>query len=114
MENINRSDEKGWGVRFNHNPLYHRRKSNIPEGCPSWARPVDIDDLQSKGIVIWNDATQKMVLLSGGEAIALLNKLRTTTQWKTEGISITRRVYQFFLEEPKKSRQKKTKEIHEA
>lgn len=27
---------------------------NIPEGCSHWARPIDIDYWESKGVVIWN------------------------------------------------------------
>jgi len=113
MENINQPGEIFWGVRYNHSTGYYRRKSNIPEGCPPWAKSIDIDHWESKGVVIWNNATQKMELLSGGEAIALLNKLRTTSQWKTEGISITRRVYQISLDNPKKSTNKKTNKIQE-
>lgn len=113
MENDDQSEEKGWGVRFNHNTNYQRRKSEIPAGCPSWARRTDIDLWESKGVVIWNNATQKMELLSGNESLALLNKLIKTSQWKTEGISITRRVYQINLDIPKKSRKKKTKEVQE-
>jgi len=100
MENDDQSEEKGWGVRFNHNTLYHWRKSDIPEGCPPWAKSTYIDHWDHKGIVVWNNATQKMELLSGSEALALLNKLRTTSQWKTEGISIIRRVYQIYLDNP--------------
>jgi hypothetical protein len=114
MEKVDQTDGKSWGVRYNHSTLYHRKKSDVPEGCPSWARSIDIDHWDSKGVVIWNNATQKMEMLSGGEAIALLNKLKTTSQWKTEGISITRRVYQVSLDNPKKSTKKKTKEIQES
>ena len=100
---------KAWGVRFNHNSGYERlKKDQKTKGCPDWLNPYQVCDWQEEGLIIWNNDEKRMAHLRGAEALRLLNELTTNDNWKTEGISVKRRVIRIEFEIPRRGQRKKT------
>jgi hypothetical protein len=109
MENI--LENSIWGVKFNRRPDYGERRSKfIPKGCPPWLRPVDVDIWCNKGIVIWKNASEKIIALNAADALNLLNEIKTTEDWKTNGVSVKKRFWRVKInaEVPKKAKNKGT------
>jgi hypothetical protein len=101
--------ETAWGVRFNHNSSYERlQKGQKPQGCPDWLTQDQVSDWQKEGLIIWNNDEKRIAHLRGAEALRLLNELTTNDSWKTEGISVKRRVIRIEFEIPHRGRRKKT------
>jgi hypothetical protein len=101
--------EKAWGLQFNLSPSYERlKRDQKPQGSPEWFNPYQTSLWQEKGLNVWNSTEKRMGLLSGHEALELLDKLVSQDSWKTEGISITRQVHKIQMQAPSRGRRKKT------
>ncbi len=105
--------DKAWGIRFNVEPNFARlQKGQIPEGCPDWFGPRQIEQWREAGLIAWNTTDKKVELLSGHATLELLNRLLEKDNWKMEGVSITQLVYRFETQMGHRGRRKKG-EIHE-
>jgi hypothetical protein len=79
-----------WGVRLG--PGGHWRGAptdkNRPEGCPTWAWPQEWHRWEKKGLLVWDDVSQRMAAISVSQALALLETLHTDSSWRVEGIPV--------------------------
>lgn len=110
MEDNGNSDKKSWGIRLNNNFIYRGKKRNIPEGCPSWAKPDDIDKWCDPGIIVWSDESKRIENLSGVRSLELLQQLEASDKWKEDGIRITRLYHVIHFEQQQTPRKKTTKQ----
>lgn len=98
--------EAGFGMRFNPQTVVSRRGSTSA-GCPPWANRLQVEDWHRRGVVIWQDADQRLAVLSGTAALAYLGKLRRTADWEEAGLSLTRRGTVLHLpQQPRRTRKK--------
>src|SRR5262245_1782073 len=84
--------EQSWGARISTTKQEPRRLDAPPPGCPVWAQPYDRMNWQRRGVVVWDDEVQRLHVVSPIDAAKLLDHLRSTEAWKSEGIAITQRV----------------------
>lgn len=102
----------GWGIRFNRGLGYPSPSSSREP--PAWLVGYQLNAWKNeKGMIVWNDATQKLQRLYGREALALLQKLRQTTDWRTNGISITRHAWHSNVAERPKLKPSRKKAVRE-
>ena len=103
------SDNAGpdYGMQFNQTSLVPTRRRSFPEGCPTWAKPMQVEDWQRRGIVIWQNNTQRIVALSGIEAVHYLDRLRASSDWEQAGLSLTRQVHRIHLPPTRRRARKK-------
>lgn len=82
-----------------------------PEGCPEWVESKHWFRWFRRGLVVWDHTTQSIGAILSGEALALLEKLQTSAEWKTHGIPIVERHKNWLKldesEKPKRLRKKK-------
>ncbi len=97
------------GIRLNTDGHQSIQPSSSSKEPPAWLFGYNLKTWNDeRGVVVWHDATQKIKLLSAREALELLAKLRRTSDWRTAGISITRRIRrQKSSEKPKQNRSRK-------
>src|SRR5436190_18539695 len=86
------SDTQSWGVRINTSRKEPWRHDAPPEGCPAWAKPYDVWRWQCYGVVIWDNPFERVDVISFIDAVKLLDQLRASDTWKSEGVVITRTV----------------------
>src|SRR5688500_8237610 len=86
------SDTQSSGVRINTSRNESHRRDAPPEGCPAWAKPYDVWHWRRYGVVIWDNALEHVEVLSFIDAVKLLEELRASDTWKSEGVIITRTV----------------------
>lgn len=83
----------GFGVKFNARAGYTSHRAP-PADCPAWANPAQAADWQ-QGVVLWQDADRRIVVLSGRRSLAYLAQLRSTQAWMTEGLRLTEEVVEY-------------------
>ena len=74
MNEANHQPEEDFGLQFNSSYVPTGKRSRAA-GSPTWAKPMQVDDWQRRGIVIWQNGTQRIVALSGIEAVHYLDRL---------------------------------------
>jgi hypothetical protein len=99
-----------WGVKLNHHTAYSRKRSKtLPEGCPSWAKPMQIEDWDKRGLIVWNDETHQFHKFWAEQALSWLDKLRAQDDWRTAGIVLTQTIRRQIVSatpQPKPARKK--------
>lgn len=114
MEISTEQNKPSWGAQINIIESGRRNARTIPPGCPEWAKPTD-EAWHRRGVVVWNNTTQKMKALYASEALEILENLRTTDDWKVKGITfIQRAIYIKSSEEPKRKHPGKKREEPES
>ena len=64
-----------WGVKINHRPQYsYSRGKFIPQGCPEWATPQDIEAWENRGLVAWSNLEKRIVSVKAADALRLLER----------------------------------------
>ncbi len=98
-----------WGVRLNHDWHKSFQSPSSSKEPPLWLRGFYREDWQNKrGVVVWDDSTQKVEVLPVGEALELLANLRQNEKWQIEGIAITQRFKRRkSIEQPERKRSRK-------
>jgi hypothetical protein len=82
-----------WGVQLNrHDTFTRKRRGTPPEGCPTWARPSQIEDRDKHGLIVWNHETRQLHRFWAEQALGFLEKLRAGSGWRTTGITLTQTV----------------------
>jgi hypothetical protein len=89
------------------------RREAPPPDYPAWLKPGFLEDWYKRGLVIWDQATQSVERLGAQGALDLLEKLRSTAEWRTEGVPITYRVSRMKGNEEKPRRARKRKRAEE-
>ena len=97
VNEANHQPEEDFGLQFNSSYVPTGKRSARPAGCPTWAKPMQVEDWQRRGIVIWQNSTQRIVALSGIEAVHYLDRLRANSDWEQAGLSLTRQVHRIHL-----------------
>ncbi len=78
---------------------------------PAWATRWDQDCWRERGVVIWDEATQRLERLWASQVLKLLEAARADDSWRTIGIPITREGT--WLPLPKKPPRKRARKKHE-
>lgn len=78
-----------WGVHLNFDgrfisPLTH----------PDWLTPLQQQDWQRRGLVVWDAELRLVAHLYAGHALEVLEHMRATEGWKTSGFLIGSPTYQ--------------------
>jgi hypothetical protein len=106
--------EQSWGARINTTKQEPRRLDAAPLGCPVWAEPYDRMNWQRRGVVVWDNDMQRLQVVSSIDTVKLLDHLRSTEEWKAEGVVITRRTSYMKQSEsplpPRRTRSRKKRE----
>lgn len=90
---LNSSGET-WGVFVNQRLWLHAT------GCPAWAKPDQQKKWRKQGVVLWCDATQTITHLGGGHALALLEQLHDSDDWKEYGCVVGEPAWLVSLDSP--------------
>lgn len=100
--------QSGFGIQFHPQVLAGR---GLAVGdCPRWANRAQVEDWRRRGVVVWQDADQRLAVLSGTAALAYLEKLRRTADWEEAGLSLTRRGTVLHLPQQRRRTRKKAAE----
>jgi|GEM_PF-1151801 len=114
VENPVSETKQKWGVRLNHDWRSSLQSPSSSKEPPAWLRGLLNKDWEiERGLVVWDDASQKMEVLRAESALELLQKLRISDDWKSEGIAIKVRFRRHILTEqptPKRSRKKQVQD----
>ena len=79
-----------WGVRLNEHNTYSRKRSDpLPEGCPAWAKPLQVEDWDNRGLIVWNNETRQFHKFWASQALGFLEKLRAQNEWRDTAIVLT-------------------------
>ncbi len=97
VNEVNHQPEEDFGLQFNPSYVSTGNRSARPVSCPTWAKPMQVEDWQHRGIVVWQNSTQRIVALSGIEAVHYLDRLRANSDWEQAGLSLTRQVHRIHL-----------------
>lgn len=90
---LNSSGET-WGVFVNQRLWLHTT------GCPAWAKPDQQKKWREQGVVLWCDATQTITHLGGVHALALLEQLHSSDEWKEHGCIVGEPAWLLSLDSP--------------
>lgn len=81
-----------WGARINTTDRDLPRIDGLPGGCPAWSKPYDVMNWNRRGLVVWDNESQRLEVVSASDAVKLLEYLFSTDTWRAEGIVITHHV----------------------
>ena len=100
-----------WGVRLNqHNTYSRKRPDALPAGCPTWAKPLQIENWDKRGLIVWNNETRQFHKFWASRALRFLERLRAQNEWRDTAIVLTETVQRQIVPavpQPKRSRKKK-------
>jgi hypothetical protein len=100
---------------MNENYVYERTtwgihlilKENSPYPLyPEWANKKDTHSWKSSGVVVWDRVAHRILCLSPHQALDVLDDLRESSTWKSDGILLSWNSYSLpFSEDARKRRQ---------
>lgn len=93
--NVIINDDAGmpsWGIKINMSRFSPVHQAHLPEGYPSWAKPGNVFRWQHYGVVVWDNDLQCMEVVTFTDAVKLLEHLRATDAWKSDGIAIAHEI----------------------
>ncbi len=76
VNEVNHQPEEDFGLQFNPSYVSTGKRSARPVNCPTWAKPMQVEDWQHRGIVVWQNSTQRIVALSGTCCLTLESYFR--------------------------------------
>ncbi len=83
-----------WGIHLNKDTHESYQSATSIKEPPVWLHAPQLADWKNtRGIVIWDNDTQKVHVLDSAGALLLLEKLHENDDWQTEGIAIKRHVW---------------------
>ncbi|MBI5843001.1 MAG: hypothetical protein HZB19_23155 [Chloroflexi bacterium] len=82
-----------WGIHFNFEGYF-----SSPPSCPSWLTPLQQQDWQCRGIVVWDAGVRVVAHLYAGYALELLEQMRANDVWQSNGFLIGSPTYQLSSE----------------
>ena len=92
-----------WGLHIN-----SARYLDTPPEYPDWLNPLQKQEWQDRGLVVWDSISRVVTHLYAGYAIRILENMRETDTWKTNSFIIGSPAYQIPL--PNTRRKKQTEE----
>ena len=82
-----------WGVRISYERLGSIKSASSSDQPPPWLGPSERAEWETKGgVIVWDNPTQRLEVLSAQRALELAEKYGKTNTWQTEGIPITQLV----------------------
>jgi transposase-like protein len=103
-----------WGIRFNKNWHSSYSSPSSSKDPPNWLGRSGKSEWQKRGVVVWDEGSRNMEVLTADEALHLLDNLRERGYWRTNGIPISKRGYKIKLPERLNAKDKrKEKEAKE-
>jgi len=103
MVNLGASANWGtWGIHIN----VWSNQSGTPN-FPEWAKPLQKNDWQERGVVIWDEKAQQITRCDAGQMLNVLQDLKATDVWKQDGYAVGVPAYRIVLPS---GRQKKKKQ----
>ena len=94
--------EQQWGIHLEQNG--HQNRND----CPDWVKPIHLRNWIFQGVVVWNKEGQQVTKLWANQSLKLLDDLRSTSDWKENGVVIGEPVVMFSLEMSKKKKKNPT------
>jgi hypothetical protein len=85
-----------WGARIN------KRALNRTQDYPDWANSRQREKWDEQGLVLWDYESQQITRLWAGQALQLLEHLRTNHDWKQTGVVVGEPATQIFLDDPER------------
>ncbi len=82
-----------WGIRINKNWNSSFMSPSSSKDPPNWLGRSGKSESQKRGVVVWDEGSRKMEVLTAEEALHLLDNLRERGYWRTNGIAISKRGY---------------------
>ena len=76
-------DQTAWGIHLNFEAHFAS-----PLNHPTWLTPLQQNDWQRRGVVLWDADLHIVAHLYAGYALELLEHLQNNDAWKTEGLVI--------------------------
>lgn len=102
MDNNHGNFQETWGWKIYSYLLDLNNIKNLIPGYSDWGkRCLERETLIRRGIVVWECQLQKIGILSASHAIHLLTALRSSDEWKSEGVAITEIVTAMYLDQGK-------------
>lgn len=84
-----------WGIRVNRNWYSSFTSASSSREPPSWLGRPGKAKWQERGVVVWDEGSRKIEVLTAEDALHLLGNLRERGSWRTDGIPIIKRGYTF-------------------
>lgn len=81
-----------WGVHLNFEKFLAS-----PPTSPDWLTPLQQQDWQRQGLVVWDVELRLVAHLYAGHALEVLKHMRATEEWKTSGFLIGSPTYQLSI-----------------
>ena len=107
MVNLGASANWGtWGIHIN----VWSNQSGTPN-FPEWAKPLQKNDWQARGVVIWDEKTRQITRCDAGQMLNVLQNLKAADVWKQDGYVVGVPAYRIVLPS---GRQKKKKESEQS
>ncbi len=88
------SSKETWGVFLNQRLWSHATE------YPAWAKPGQQEKWRKQGVVLWCEATQTITHLNGRHALALLEQLHNSNEWKEQGCVVGEPAWLLPLDSP--------------
>ena len=99
---MNELNEQIWGVRINEK---HYCKFDLE--APDWVKDCENNSAwYSDGVVVWDESQKIVVNMHMWAAMSLLDHLRSSPGWKTQGQDVTQEVIKFRIPLVRKKRRK--------
>jgi hypothetical protein len=98
-----------WGAHIYESDSVSSHPRSRPRGCPEWVEPRDWDRWFHEGLVVWDNATQRIGAISSAETVQLIEAVLGTDAWKSAGIPIVERAHMIILSTPVPARRSKKK-----
>jgi hypothetical protein len=103
IEPLNRPVEKEeWGIHLNQSKFSNARN------YPSWAKPIQRESWNSRGIIIWDKKTEKVTKLWAYQGIQLLRVFRETIEWKENGVVVGEPAVEILLDSGRKKKKEQS------
>lgn len=88
-----------WGAHIYESDSANHPRSR-PRGCPEWVEQRDWERWFHAGLVVWDNAAQRIGALYAAEALRLIEDLQSSDGWKSAGIAIAERGHFIRLSHP--------------
>lgn len=83
-----------WGARIN-----TRRGQKVD--CPAWADRLQQETWEKQGLVLWDHQSREITRLAATQTLSLLSYMRSTDDWRQEGLVVGEPSVQVFPDDPK-------------
>jgi len=83
-----------WGARINSG------WPPVTADCPSWTTGYHREDWERQGLLLWDHEGRTLTAISATFTLELLNKRRTTSEWKEHGLAVGQPVARIRLADP--------------